>query len=355
MFKEQFPLKIHVAFYPYTYVRVMAMKGKLYKKQDYDKLLKMQANEIAKYLEESDYKTDIHALGKELSGYTLVEAAIHANFVRHIRHLQQISSPEMNLLLRAYLKQYDISNLKTVLRAKAAGQQKEVIAHLLVPLGIFTQERLLEFFSLDSVQRILLATGFSEKEFHAALQYYEKEHSLLEIENFLDQQYYSFLFEFFQHLSGEHTLFKEFLQQHIDVLNIRLLLRLKKQMLDPEKISAFFFSGGKFFSLATLRAFSRRDFASLVTVLKKTTFKTLVIRHAEELAREDITAFETALNVWLLRQSTLLLHQFPLSVDTLLGYMFAKEIEIRNLRTLVKGKQLGFAEAFLAQHLVIER
>ncbi len=333
----------------------MAMKGKLYKKHDYDKLLKMQASEIAKYLEESDYKTDIHALGKELSGSALVEAAIHVNFVRHIRQLRRISSPEMNLLLHAYLKRYDIYNLKTILRGKAAGQQKETVAHLLVPLGILTQERLLELFSLDSLQRILVAAGFSEKEFRSALQYYEKEHSLLEIENSLDQQYYSFLFEFLQHLSGEHTLFKEFLQVHIDILNLRLLLRLKKQAMDPEKISSFFFSGGKLFPIGTLHALARKDFSSIITPLKRTAVKAVVAQHAEELAREDLTGFETALDVWLLQQSTLLLHQFPLSVDTLLGYMFAKEIEIRNLRTLVKGKQLGFDETFLSQQLVIEQ
>lgn len=355
MFKEPFPQKIHVAFYPYTYVRVMAMKGKLYRKQDYDKLLKMQANEIATYLEEADYKSDIHALGKELSGYALAESAIHVNFVRHIRQLQQMSSPEMNMLLRAYLKRYDIYNLKTVLRAKATVLQKEAVAPLLVPLGIFTQEQLLALFSLESLQNILLAAGFSEKEFRAALQYYEKEHSLLEVENFLDQQYYSFLFEFLQHLSGEHILFKEFLQLHIDVLNLRLLLRLKKQMLDPEKINSFFFLGGKLVSGSMLHALAGRDFASIIAALKKFPWKTLVIHHAEELAREDLTGFETSLEVWLLRQSTLLLHQFPLSVDTLLGYMFAKEIEVRNLRTLIKGKQLGFDEAFLAQQLVIEQ
>src|SRR3989338_6536333 len=121
-FKEYYPKRISVAFYPYTYVRVMAKRGKLYKKQDYDKLLKMHGNEIAAYLETGDYKEDILYLGKTLTGYNLVENALSSNLVRHIRKLQKISSPEMNALIRAYTLRHDIYNLKTILRAKAAQQ-----------------------------------------------------------------------------------------------------------------------------------------------------------------------------------------------------------------------------------------
>jgi vacuolar-type H+-ATPase subunit C/Vma6 len=33
--------------------------------------------------------------------------------------------------------------------------------------------------------------------------------------------------------------------------------------------------------------------------------------------------------------------------------MFAKEIEMRNLRVLIKGKQLGLEEEFLAAQLIV--
>jgi len=54
----------------------------------------------------------------------------------------------------------------------------------------------------------------------------------------------------------------------------------------------------------------------------------------------------------LLKQSILLLHQHPLSVDVILGYMFAKDIEVRNLKIIVKGKQLGLSEEFIESQLV---
>jgi V/A-type H+-transporting ATPase subunit C len=352
MFKEQYPETIRVAFYPYTYVRVMAMKGMLYTKQDYDKLLKMQGSEIAAYLEDSDYKEDVLALGKEYAGYTLAERALYANIIRCFQKLQKICSPDMNYLIRAYLLRYDVYNLKTILRGKAAGQSIAEIQHLLLPSGILTQEKLHALLTQDSLASILKKAGFSPASSHDALVFYEKEKSLLALENYLDQEYYHFLFTFFQHLSGEHQLFKEFFQAELDVLNIKLLLRLKRAG-QQQHMDSLFFTGGSRFSVAKLRALAAQDLSHSIKYLQTTHFKPLVVKHLRNLEELNINGFEISLDLWLLKKSTLLLHQFPLSVDTLLGYMFAKEIEMRNLRVLIKGKQLGLEEEFLAAQLIV--
>ncbi len=355
MFKEHYPESIHVSFYPYTYVRVMAMKGKLYNKQDYDKLLKMQGSDIAAYLENSDYKEDILALGKTYTGYTLVERGLYSNLIRNMQKLLRICSPEMNYLLRAYLFRHDIYNLKTILRGKAAGQKNTEIEALLLPLGTFSDKNLSVLLSQESMSSVLIKAGFTDREFAGALAYYDKEKSLLALENFLDKSYYIFLFTFLTKLAGEHQLFKELLQAEIDVLNVKLLLRLKKQGLGQQEISSFFFSGGALFSISKLHALAAKDFAGIVQLLSQTSLHPLVALHQDALLQQDLKGFEKSLDVWHLQKATLLLHQFPLSVDTLLGYMFAKEIEMRNLRVLVKGKQFGLASAFLEEQLVLDK
>lgn len=353
MFKEKYPESIHVSFYPYTYVRVMAMKGKLYKKQDYDKLLKMQGNEIAKYLEEAEYKEEIHLLGKEFEGYELVEQALYANFIKSRKKLQTISSPEMVYLLNAYFKKYDVYNIKTVLRAKAVKQQKQETEKLLLPLGKMTKEKLLALLDAESMAAILKKIGLREIEYKEALEYWEKEASLLELENMLDQKWYKKMQEFIKLLAGEHKLFKELLQAEIDVMNIKLLLRVKKARMETKRISSLFFRGGAFFSKTRLDELAEKDFEIIISTLKTTTFRKIIEKHEAELVQKDLRTFEKSLDVWLLGRATLLLHQFPLSVDTLLGYMVAKEIEMRNLRVLVKGKQFGLEEKFIEEQLVI--
>ena len=48
--------KVRLGFYPYTYVRTTVMKSLLFKKEDYQKMLKMGFSEIAKHLQDSHYK-----------------------------------------------------------------------------------------------------------------------------------------------------------------------------------------------------------------------------------------------------------------------------------------------------------
>ena len=68
----------------------------------------------------------------------------------------------------------------------------------------------------------------------------------------------------------------------------------------------------------------------------------------------SLITLEIGLYKHLLKRSILFMHQHPLSIDVILGYMFAKDIEIRNLKLLVKGKQLGLSEQFIESQLIYE-
>ena len=91
----------------------------------------------------------------------------------------------------------------------------------------------------------------------------------------------------------------------------------------------------------------------LSEALEKTEYKNVIQKGIEEFKSSgSLIALETELYKYLLKQSILLLHQHPLTVDVILGYMFAKDIEIRNLRIIIKGKQLGLKEEFVESQLV---
>ena len=42
-----------------------------------------------------------------------------------------------------------------------------------------------------------------------------------------------------------------------------------------------------------------------------------------------------------------------MSVDVILGYMFLKDIEVKNLTRIMKAKQLGMEESFIEKIIVI--
>jgi V/A-type H+-transporting ATPase subunit C len=63
---------------------------------------------------------------------------------------------------------------------------------------------------------------------------------------------------------------------------------------------------------------------------------------------------EIDLDTALLKKERLLMHQHPLTVSVILGFMLAKEIEVKNLKVLIKGKMLGLEEQYLEKLLVVQ-
>ena len=95
------------------------------------------------------------------------------------------------------------------------------------------------------------------------------------------------------------------------------------------------------------------DLDTLIKMLEETKYENVIDKGIEDFKNTgSLITLETELYRYLLRQSALLLHQHPLSVDVILGFMLAKDIEIRNLRILIKGKQLGLEEDFMERQLV---
>ena len=96
------------------------------------------------------------------------------------------------------------------------------------------------------------------------------------------------------------------------------------------------------------------DSASEVLALLETSeYRGVMSKGAEEFNKNNsLIALEIDLYKYLLRRSLLFTHQFPLSVDSIIGYMFAKDIEVRNLKIIVKGKQLGLKEQFIENQLI---
>ncbi|MBT4540348.1 ATP synthase A1 subunit C [Candidatus Woesearchaeota archaeon] len=341
--------------YPYTYVRVITMKSKLLGRDDYNKLLKMGFNEIAKYLQDSEYKREINELAIELSGADLLEAALDKNLIASYNKLWRISPDELDLLINAYVKRYDYFNIKTIIRGKFAKLSEEEIKKVLKPVGMFSSKFIDKIIDEDSVEKIIEKSKLLNKKVAQKLiKDFKENQSLLMIENVLDKAYFDFVFEFSETIPKQGHLFKEFLLNEIDILNIKQLLRLKKDGMKNSDIEEHICMVGKELKKENVSKMIKQEYKDVIKTLLSTKFKPIIKKHFKTLeSKESLVNFENALDKYLLKKSLSLLHQNPLSIDIILGYMFAKEIEVKNIKTLVKAKQLGMDEEFISQQLIV--
>ena len=351
--KEQKSLKL--GKYPYTYARAAVMKSLLFKKEDYNKMLKMSFSGIAKSMQESHYKKEINEFAREISGADLLELALNRNLADSFKKLIRISPHELSLLIKEYAKRKDVEDIKTIIRGKFTNAEEKKILSSITAAGTLSYEFLASLLKKDSIEEILKINKIADFSLFAdGLKELREKNNPVGIENAFDKFYYSHLMQFSKILPKEGELFRKFLQMEVEILNILTLLRLKRAKFEKSAIKKFIIpSSDKLNDAKMTRLAELDDLEELSKSLEKAGYKGAISKGIEEFKKNgSLIMLETEIYKHLLKQSILLLHQHPLSVDVILGYMFAKDIEVRNLKIIVKGKQLGLSEQFLESQLV---
>ncbi len=314
-------IKLSFADYTYTNARVSAKRAKLLDKGDYENLLKMQSNEIARNLEEEDYRQEINELGSRYEGVELVELALNRNLSRTLSHLLELAPEELEEVLKTYLRRYDIKSLKRLLRWKKSGHEID-IQDMMVPAGDLDYEELEEL---------------AEKEFHDIIDaihfkdsrvdyqsYLEGKKELPEIEKALDQAYFDEL-EMLASRAGSRQ-FRKFVEKEMKHENLRTVLRLKKYGFDYDETREYLFSDGDRRVEEVARAGSMEDALNIV-------------RKEEKVDGDNLEEIEHALETRRLEEALKMAHAEPLGITPILGYVIAKIVEVRNLRVLMRAKE----------------
>lgn len=345
--------KLALGKYPYTYARVSVMRSYLLRKDDYHKLMKMNVNEMISYLQSSQYKKEIDELAVRFKGVHLMELALDRNLAGTWAKLKKISPPGLRVVIAAYLIRVDIWNIKTLVRAKFTKLGADQLQPMLLPSGFLTEKKLAELAKKETVDDVLKAVGFIDySHFAKALESFRETKSVSEIENALDRFYYSAVEEFSRRLPGEGRLFREFLEAELEMSAVMNILRLKRANLPAKDIERYVTvpESGRALIRKMIAASSAGEAAKL---LEQSRFRAFVENGVKEFQGSgSLIMLELDLSRQMLKRSVLLIHQHPLTLDVILGYMFAKEVEVRNLKLMLKAKQLSIGDEFAEQQLV---
>lgn len=313
--------------YPYMYARISAKKAKLLEEKDYNKLVKMQPSEIARNLEEGEYKSEINELGSKYDGVRLVELALARNLANTFSHLSDIAPEKLEKTMKTFLRRYDILSLKRLLRAKKTESNEDVMS-LLTPVTGYTLQELEEL-STKSFDHIKDNIEFEDSAVNYQA-YLEDKEELPEIEKALDQAYFDEMNLMASKIRNKHL--KRFISEEMEYENLKIALRLKKYDTSNEEIKENLLTNGKHRLVDSVVESSSLEEA-LDTVEKE-----LDVTFEEDYGLEQV---EHQLEVARLENATKTLHREPLGITSIIGYIVAKTIEVRNLRMLIRAKETG--------------
>jgi len=292
--------------YSYTNTRVRVMKSELIDPAEYSKLMKMSLDQIARYLQETGYKKEIDELGAKYSEANLIEFALNKNLANSFKKILGFSLKDSKESIKLFLKKYDVWNIKTILRGKQSNESDEEIIQNLVPAGDFTEE-----FLKEAVKKS--ASVKDAVEFFRKTPYYEtlKKHSgnLTELEDELDVNYHA---ERISSAKGKIKALYEEKAKGIDALNEA---RAKETKIELKRILP-------------------------------------VEKSRKSRPVENIKKARIELRKSLSEKGRKMVNKFERTTSPVIGYFFAKENEIDNLRIIVRGKHSGLSQELIEQQLV---
>lgn len=341
--------------YEYVTARVRSRRSSLFDDDDYRKLIRMGTGEIARHMEESEYETEMNALGARYSGVDLIEYALNRNVAKHFENLLRWSEGRLYDLVARYLRKFDVWNVKTIFRGLYAESDRAAIESDLIRAGEFDAEfldTLLNAGSIEEVVERLESTRFGDP-LAEAFDVYEDEGVLIPLENALDRAFYQ---DLLTGLSAETSramqLYVEFLSAEVDFRNMRNAFRLARSgtELDP---SEYYIEGGRLFDEDELQQLVRNT-DQLIEHIRQSSYGDDLDEALSALAEADsLIEFEHALDAATLEYADKMSNRYPLSVCPVLAYVLAKEREVDNVRAIARGREAGLSEDEIEAELVI--
>ena len=341
--------------YEYVTARVRSRRSVLFGDDDYRKLTRMGTGEIARFMEESEYETEMNALGARHSGVDLVEFALNRNVAKHFNDLLRWSDGRLYDLIARYLRKFDAWNIKTIIRGLYADEDREAVEADLIRAGEFGDEflgQLLSAGGIEEVIELLDGTRFGDP-LAEAFPVYEETGVLVPLENAIDRAFYEELLTGVSVGSSRAMeLYVEFLSAEVDFRNMRNAFRLARSGADLDP-SEYYIDGGRLFEADELRQLARNTDQLVEHVRQSIYGDDLDTALTEMEAAGSLIEFERALDAALLEYADRMSNRYPLSVCPVLSYVLAKEREVDNIRAIARGREAGLTEDEIENELVI--
>lgn len=246
-------------------------------------------------------------------------------------------------LLEQMARRLELDNLKAILRGKVRGETQEYIRSLLWPLGPLSSlpiQELLLAQDVESIAASLAGTGYG-RVLQNALPRYISEGSLFPVEVALDLHYYRRLWDAVEALSGQdRTVVGRVMAVRYDLLNIDWIIRYRLlYSLSPEEIYNYTLPYARLVDGETIRRAASGDGIEGIVAALPEPYHSLLSEPAG--LPNPVERSIIATQRFLVSIARSALAGYPFHLGVAVGYLWLKEAEVHDLRSVFEGKRFG--------------
>ena len=329
--------------YLYATARIRAKEARLLKPENIDEMVNAGSiAEIASLLENSEYALAMQGL--VLENAESIEQLLERQSADIYTEVAQMMPAKVQGVFAFLRQQWDVRNLKTVLRGVRAGLPSEKIMAAVLPCGTLDPELVRKMADAASVEDIIAlfeATPYAEL---AQMQpAYEQAGSLMPLEAMLDKLLLESMWRQVE-AGGPLQVLQPFFAARIDALNVKIMMRAKRDHLLLADIEPYVISGGSA-AQPLIKAFDEvDDGAALASELEGTLYYKPVMDALAEYERHgSLLGVEKALDETALAVGRDTAVKQPYGIATVLGFLARKDVEVRNIRAVSRAKEAGLS------------
>jgi V/A-type H+-transporting ATPase subunit C len=292
--------------------------------------------------------------GLDIQNFDELDEQLWTYFGECLRRLEWFKGlpSDIRKLLNAYIVKYDVLNIKAVLQGISTGSKPEPI-----PVGIIHRQELLETLfgaeDVDGIREVLSGCGLEE--YASALAEYNVEEgtrSRLSVEAGLDEIYYRDLMNATRRMKDGGTLTRVF-GVIADMVNLQIVMRSVIKETGAE-VAEYAIDGGYLISEQTAKDLAAMKPGDLPAAMDNAEYRGMVEEIISNYERtRSLAVVEEIIDKNKLRLLGDILAPRVMSPLVAVWYLVMKEIELRNLRMVMKAAFDGISIEEIRDYLVV--
>ena len=343
--------------YVYSGAKVSAWEARLFSEARLHEFADAaRVTNVLASLDDTDYRSYLADIPRvDDVDVVAVERALKRSLAERYQELLNYVPNERKETVRKLIGRADIWNLKTLITAIHNRVPKEKRMDEMIPSPTFSEERLKLLASAGDLNELL--DYLKDTEYFGplseALESYE-EMGLVVLLSALDKHYYSSLWADVVGKKPRRRTLKALIGYELDVVNIKLILRLKREGTPPEEIEKYVILPSYELNDEMIKSMIvAEDISMAVEGIRHTTYGSPLYWALTEVENTgSLLPIERVLDEGLLKVCKREAIIRPMDIGPVVSHIHLKEVEVRNLHAIIKLKADGVEPEKIKETLV---
>lgn len=356
-----------MAEYDYGNARLRAMKSRLLSGNDLEKLIGADSIEgVINYLAKTNYQSAVEIALTMTSGIESIEIALRYNLESTVGKIPEFYQDEAGKLVAILLRNYDIHNVKAILRGVTNSLPSGEILKSLLPVGELDIHLLRNMSRLPNTREVidsLASLGIPLAQPLIGLRVEKPGAELFEFELALDNWHYQEAKRNTRHARSMDKSIRDFLALDADIANISTVLHLLEDKGESKRLNDYFrgeaiekvlIGPGYIPFVDLIKAYGQGGIVKSIETLSVTYLGPSLHDGLNRFEKSHrLTDIEKSLRRYKLEWTAGRIVKDPLGIGVVIGYLALKMNEISNIRWISKGISLGLRRDAIQAELEI--